>query len=119
MTYLVTDGYVTVPTTVDGGVAHVDVPRGAALPADVPAEHVDALLAQGRIQLVDPDGSGEDENGDGVPEGSARQVLEWVHDAEEGEDRDERARLALDAEQVKGGNARKGLVAELTKLLEG
>lgn len=58
----------------------------------------------------DPDGPGVDTDGDGVPEGSAKQVLEWVGDDKE------RAAMALDIEQAKGDNARSTLVASLTKL---
>lgn len=45
-----------------------------------------------------------------VPDGSARDVIDWV-----GDDRD-RARAALDVEQAKGDDARTTLVAKLTKL---
>lgn len=45
-----------------------------------------------------------------VPDGSAKDVIDWV-----GDDRD-RARAALDAEQAKGDDARTTLVAKLTKL---
>jgi len=110
MAYVVAVGYVTVPTNVGRGVAHVDIPRGATLPRDVPREDVDRLLALGHIE--EPDGSGVDENEDGVPEGSARQVMEWV-----GSD-PERAAMALDAEQAKGDNARSTLIASLQKLVE-
>lgn len=45
-----------------------------------------------------------------VPDGSAKDVIDWV-----GEDRD-RARAALDAEQARGDDARTTLVAKLAKL---
>lgn len=108
--FVVTAGYVTVITAVPGGRAHVDIPRGAALPADVPQEDVARLLALGQIE--EPDGPGVDTNDDGVPEGSARQVMEWV-----GSD-PERAAMALDIEQAKGDNARSTLVASLQKLVQ-
>jgi hypothetical protein len=47
--YVVTAGYVTVETAVPGGRAEVDVPRGAALPDDVPAEQRDLLLRRHAI----------------------------------------------------------------------
>jgi hypothetical protein len=49
MRYLVTAGYVTVPTAVNGSTAHVDIRSGAVLPDDVPAELVESLLARGDI----------------------------------------------------------------------
>lgn len=51
-----------------------------------------------------------DVDGDGVPDGTANQILEWV-----GED-PERAKLALAAEQARGASARKSLVSSLEKL---
>jgi hypothetical protein len=50
--YVITAGYVTVTTAVDGGRARVDITRGAALPDDVPAAEVSALLAYGHIEPV-------------------------------------------------------------------
>lgn len=50
--YVVVAGYVTVETAVGTGRAHVDVPAGADLPGDVPAEQVQALLARGAIVAV-------------------------------------------------------------------
>lgn len=117
MAYRVTAGGVTAETNVGPGRARVDFARGAILPADVPAEDLQRLLQVGHVEEVDPDGAGVDEDGDGVPEGSARQVLEWV-DAADGEDRLERARLAREAELVKGDVGRKGLLADLGKILE-
>lgn len=52
----------------------------------------------------------EDLDGDGVPDGTAQQILEWV-----GVDT-ERAKLALAAEQARGVAARKSLLAALEKL---
>lgn len=52
--YVVTAGYVTVETAVPGGGrAMVDIPRGAPLPDDVPAEQRDTLLARGAIAAVE------------------------------------------------------------------
>lgn len=48
---------------------------------------------------------------DDVPAGSSKEVLDWV-----GEDKD-RAQKALDAEHAKGDDARKGLTADLEKLV--
>jgi hypothetical protein len=113
--YQVMAGYVTVETAVDGGSrARVDIPRGAVLPDDVPAAEVTALLNRDDIIQVDddPDGPGVDLDGDGVPEGSAKQVLDWVAG-----DKD-KATQALAAEQAKGDSARKGLLADLSKLVE-
>lgn len=54
MGHKVTHGYVTVPTAVaGGGVAYIDIPRGAVLPDDVPAEHLATLLERGHVELVD------------------------------------------------------------------
>lgn len=47
---------------------------------------------------------------DAVPDGTAKDVLDWVGDDKE------RAAMALDLEQAKGDNARSTLVASLTKL---
>lgn len=108
MGHIVTAGYVTVETQTGPGRAHVDIPCGATLPEDVPAEQVAALLDRGHITSV------EDEavvDPDAVPDGSAAKVLEWVAG-----DRDRAAR-ALDAEQAKGEQGRKGLLADLSKLI--
>jgi len=56
-------------------------------------------------------GPAVDVDGDGVPDGTVGQVLEWV-----GQDR-ERAALALAAEQSKGDGARATLVTALNKIL--
>lgn len=47
--HVVAAGYVTVETAVPGGRAQIDIPRGAALPDDVPAEQVAQLAALGHI----------------------------------------------------------------------
>lgn len=113
MGYVVTAGYVTVPTAVEGGVAHVDIPHGADLPADVPAETARALLARGDVaESRGGEEPGEPVDPDAVPDGSAAAVLAWV-----GDDKD-RAACALEAEQAKGDQARKGLTADLVKLVE-
>ena len=56
MSYRVKSGFVTVETQVNdrGARAGVDVPRGADLPSDVPAEQVTELLRLGRIEVVEP-----------------------------------------------------------------
>lgn len=56
------------------------------------------------------EGPAEDVDGDGVPDGTANQVLAWV-----GEDK-ERAAAALAAEVAKGDDARSSLVAKLSRL---
>lgn len=64
----------------------------------------DAILEDGE------EGPAVDLDGDGVPDGTANQILDWV-----GEDK-ERAAAALAAEEAKGDAARSTLVAKLTKL---
>lgn len=118
--YIVSEARLTVETNVGRGRAHIDVYRGQPVPADISAEQRDNLLRLGHIIEVvpdDPDGSGVDENGDGVPEGSAAQVVAWVQEGD-GEERLDRARMAQEAELVKGDHARKGLLADLSKILE-
>lgn len=114
MGYQVTHGYVTVPTAIDGGRAHVDIRRGAVLPGDVPDEFVQALLARGHIaehESAEPAESAEQEVGSGeVPGGTAAEVLAWV-----GSDAGRAAR-ALEVEQAKDGGGRSTLVANLSKL---
>jgi hypothetical protein len=53
-----------------------------------------------------------DVDGDGVPDGTAKQILEWVGDDPV------RAAKARDAEVAKGGSARQTLVAALEKLAD-
>lgn len=65
--YVVTAGYVSVETAVPGGRAEIDLPRGAALPDDVPAEQRDRLLRAGAIAAVD---GGADEAEELPPPGS-------------------------------------------------
>lgn len=55
----------------------------------VPVEIVDVVP---EVEPEDPDGPGVDIDGDGVPEGSATQILEWVGDDPA------RAAAALEAE---------------------
>lgn len=114
MAYRVTHGYVTVPTAVDGGVAHVDVRRGAVLPDDVPEEFVSALLARGHIaanEAAEPVKAALSVvDSDEVPGGTAAEVLAWV-----GSDAGRAAR-ALEVEQAKDGGGRSTLVANLSKL---
>lgn len=59
----------------------------------------------------EPEGPAVDLDGDGVPDGTVKQLLEWV-----GEDL-ERAALALAAERDKGDDARQTLVVQLEKLV--
>jgi hypothetical protein len=111
--HVVTAGYVTVETAVPGGRASIDIPRGAALPADVPAETVATLLRLDCIAEVhapEPEPEIQPEP-DGMPEGPIPLLLAWV-----GDDLD-RARQAFDAEQEKGDGARKGVIDPLTELL--
>ena len=53
--YRVTAGSVTVETAVPGGRAQVDIPRGADLPGDVPAEQFEQLLRTGAIEAMEPE----------------------------------------------------------------
>lgn len=50
MAYRVIAGYATVQTKLDKGRAYIDIPRGAELPSDVPAEEVEWLLRSGQIE---------------------------------------------------------------------
>lgn len=76
----------------------------------VDGELADHLLAQGLpVEVLSVD-EAPDVDGDGVPDGSAAQVLGWV-----GADPD-RARRALAAEQARE-KPRTGLVAALGKLI--
>lgn len=91
------DGYEYLIT--DGAVAfYLARPKGSDFPLFVPPASVDEPPA------VDVDG-------DGVPDGTAAQILAWV-----GDDRD-RAAQALAAERAKSDNARATLVARLEKLV--
>lgn len=57
--------------------------------------------------------AGEEKGDDSeVPSGTAKEVLDWVGDDED------RARKALDAEEAKGEDARKGLTRDLQAKLE-
>lgn len=104
--YQVTAGYVTVQTSVGAGRAHIDIRRGAALPADVDEETVAALLRRGAIVATAVD------DPDAVPAGAAAAVLAWV-----GDDKT-RAEQALAAEQARDGGPRVGVVGPLTKLVQ-
>lgn len=117
MAYRVVAGSVTVETNVGPGRARIDIPRGELLPDDVPEAEREHLRLLGHVEAVqtgeaaEPDGPGVDEDGDGVPEGSAHQVLEWVA-GDPG-----RAQQALDAELAKP-EPRKGLTADLQKIID-
>lgn len=76
--------------------------------ADNVPECVEVLDAEPDVS-DDPDGPGVDIDGDGVPEGSAKQVLAWVGDDPE------RAALALEAEHARE-KPRSVLTADLEKL---
>jgi hypothetical protein len=118
MGYIVTAGAVTAETAVPGGRARIDHFRGAILPDDVPREDIQTLLARGHIVDMDaePEGPGVDTDGDGVPEGSIAQVLDWVREVDE--EVVGRATRAQTAELARGEAARKGLLAELAKLTD-
>jgi hypothetical protein len=130
--YRVTAGYVTVETAVAGGRrALVDVPRGAILPADVPAAHIETELRLGTIELLAEDSPAEaatsptgtqGATNDGgepnspparteVPAGmSVASTLEWVGDDTA------RAQAAWDVEAAKD-SPRSTLVARLEEIL--
>lgn len=74
-----------------------------------PVEVLDAAPAPEPEPDDDPDTDGADVDGDGVPDGSARQILDWV-----GED-PQRAAAAVTAEQGRD-KPRAGLLAALAKL---
>lgn len=93
-----TDGREYIVTDVGNLAFYGDAPKETAFPVFVPAPVVD-------------DEPAVDGDGDGVPDGSAKQVLAWVRD-----DRD-RAAQALAAERSKGDDARSTLVAALEKLV--
>lgn len=63
------------------------------------------------VPPAEPEEPAVDLDGDGVPDGTAKQVTDWV-----GTDRD-RAAQALAAERGKGDDARSTLVAALEKLV--
>jgi len=109
MAYVVVAGYATVETDIGPGRARVDLSRGTVLPADVPAEDRERLLAAGSIEEIDGE-VGDATDPDAIPDGSIAVVLAWVGDDLR------RAREALAAEQLRGDKARMGLVNELSKL---
>ena len=80
--------------------------------ASDPNETVDEVTDE-RPEYVEPEiTETEETTEEKVPEGTAKEVLEWV-----GDDKD-RAQAALDAEEAKGNNGRKGLKRELNEKLE-
>lgn len=112
MAYLVTAAYVTVETDVGPGRARVDIPHGALLPADVPAEDRERALRLGQVQEVDDfvEPPAPEQDPEQVPDGTIAVVLDWV-----GGDPD-RARRALEVEL--GNRARSTLIADLTAISE-
>lgn len=110
-----THGAVTAETHVGPGRARVDFRRGDLLPDDVPAEDIATLLARGHIAELD--GPGVDADGDGVPEGSAAQVMQWVGQGDGVAEQRRRAVAAYNAEGDRGEHARKTLLAALEKLV--
>lgn len=126
--YRVTAGYVTATTAVPGGGrASIDIPRGAQLPGDVPAEEVERLLRLGYIEpamppvrvepgqpsadVATPVPTGEVVAVEQVPTGSVADVLAWVGDDLA------RAAAALNAEQARGDRTRSTLLTGLDALL--
>jgi hypothetical protein len=78
-------------------------PQDTAFPVFVPA--------------AEPEEPAVDVDGDGVPDGSARQVTDWVNRGEDADEVRDRAAMALAAERGKGDDARSTLVAALEKLV--
>lgn len=122
--YVVTAGYVTVETELPGGGrAHVDIPRGQILPADVPQEQVEHELRLHTIEAVAVAvatatvvaDSGDDvppPDPNALPSGlSVSATQTWV-----GTDK-ARAELALAAE-IAAASPRSTLVARLQAVLD-
>jgi hypothetical protein len=86
------------------------ISKGDEIPAGEFADHLLATTVD-LVEEADPDGPGVDTDGDGVPEGSAKQVLEWV-----GTD-PARAAAALEAEEARP-KPRSTLVDELHKRVQ-
>lgn len=62
MRYRVTAGMVTAETTLPGGGrARIDHYEGTILPADVPEEQIQALLARGQVEPFDAETGGDSE----------------------------------------------------------
>jgi hypothetical protein len=107
----VADGVIT---TRDG--SQHEVPAGQVAhwvrtnPTQTPPRYRAVLVEDEPSEDDEDAGPAVDTDGDGVPEGTALQILEWV-----GTDKD-RAAKALDVEAAKGDSTRKSLVAALEKL---
>lgn len=84
----------------DGGVAVPPSPTPAPTPDNPPAPST--APPPGGVTLANA----------GVPDGTAKDVLDWVGDDSA------RAQAALSAENAKGDDARSTLVAKLTKLAD-
>lgn len=75
MRYRVTAGMVTAETAVSGGGrARIDHYQGTILPADVPEEQIQTLLARGQVEPVDEDGA--ETGGDSEP--SNADIRAWA-----------------------------------------
>mgnify|MGYP003617071901 CR=1 FL=1 len=70
---------------------------------DAPEEVVEERAEVDATEAVDPNA---------VPDGTAKEVMDWVGDDED------RAQQALDAEEAKGEDGRKGLKRDLSAKLE-
>lgn len=100
-------------TTRDGAIYELP-PDGAVIdhwvrtnPGKTPARFHAAIA----VPEVDEDDPAVDVDGDGVPDGTAKQILDWVGDDPV------RAAKARDAETAKGASARTSLVTALDKLV--
>lgn len=105
----VTHGAVTVQTAVTAGGARawVDVPPGKLLPGDVPADEVQALLRQGRIESVNEPEPAPEPEPLGRPAKSASKADWKVFAVQEGTDEDEAdaaTRDELAAKYADGGD---------------
>ena len=77
MEYRVTAGMVTAETALPGGGrARIDHYQGSILPADVPAEEIQALLARQLIEPVDGEDPGPDED----DEPTNAEIRAWAQD---------------------------------------
>lgn len=85
-------------------------------PATVP----DAPEGTNEQGAQEDEGDGTDQDGDGVPDGSAQSVLTWVTEAPgtEGDTQPDRARRALAAEQSRPGGPRKRLADDLQRVVD-
>jgi hypothetical protein len=106
MGFRVVAGFVSAETTVEGGSrAVIDIPRGAVLPGDVPAEQVERFLTLGHIEPHEPVEDGgepepEEPEGDGLDELDKDALVDLA--AEKGVEIDKRWGTAKIADAIRG-----------------